>query len=402
VFSSATAYLLALAIGTIPVIWHLGTVVEHSFWGAFFFTIVLVDIITSRKINYIRVLSFISIGTLMRQPVFLAIFPVLLIYFSEEIINKDKKKWLARLVFPMSATLLFLPFLGRSLIAGTPSTSALNEGSTFERVISAFDSDIVLVAITNSIPYWWVLFIPLAFIPLSRNMLNRNFSLFLFFAVALYIYYSILPSLWGYGKYQAEYAIPFAVSGMLLLMIKFSSLNYLYSKHIPGLLATILIVANTIYYLHISEINKPVDVLIGSLSVDSKKEDSGYHVLAAFPYNYKEAYIAIKNAGLMENTYSIGATYGILPEIMNGYTVKSVRAANDIYNKQLPNMLDAPINGWSTDLIEADSRIKAVLIGALPLSIKVNLIDKLAVRNWKVMGEYKNADYGSTVVAMRR
>jgi hypothetical protein len=136
------------------------------------------------------------------------------------------------------------------------------------------------------------------------------------------------------------------------------------------------------------------------ISNNSRKSSSSEHFLAAVPYRYHDAYNSIKKENLTENSYSIGATYGILPEIMHGYSVKAVRAVHDIYIKQEPNKLNAPNDGWSVDLIESDGRIKVVLIGAV--SGKSDLIDQFRARGWSVMSEHSNLQYGTSVVVMRR
>jgi len=398
VFTFAPSYLLALAIGTIPLLWHLGGVVDHSLWASICFTLVMVEIVTSVKLNYIRLTSFISIAVLMRQPSFLAILPVLMLFFTEEFKYNNWRNWSLKLSLILAPTFLFIPFLGKSLIYGTPSTDALNEGSAVWRVLDAVSSDIILSSITNSVPYWWIIFIPLVFIPLSRRMVSRNIILLFFFMASVYVYYSIHPSLWGYAKYQAEYAIPFVVLGMLLLAVRLS--RFLFARHTVATLALAIIFLNISDFIHILN----GDVRIG-FPAEYEQEVSinqlpGEHFLVAFPYNYRAAYAAIKKENLTENSYSIGATYGILPEIMNGYSAKSIRAIHDIFVKQEHNRLTAPKAGWNVDLVESDARIKVVLIGAV--SSKQRLIDQFRTKNWSVMGEYRNHQYGTSVVALKR
>lgn len=398
VFSFAPSYLLALAIGTIPLLWHLGGVVEHSLWASICFTLVIVEIATITKINYIRLTSFISIAVLMRQPSFLAILPVLMLYAAEELNVNDWRNWSSNLLLMLAPTVLFIPFLGRSLIYGTPSTDALDGGSSLQRVLDAVDSSVVWSSIANSVPYWWIIFIPLAFIPLSKRMTSRSIVFLFFFTTAVYVYYSIHPSLWGYAKYQVEYAIPFAILGMLLLAVRLSMFPF--AGRIVATLAVIIVFLNMAEFMR-----TPKDDVRISMSTDIKQNVSkhhrlGEHFLAAFPYNYQAAYAAIKIENLTENSYSIGPTYGILPEIMNGYSVKSIRAVHDIFIRQEHNRLNAPAAGWDVGLIESDARIKVVLVGAV--SGRQGLIDQFRAKGWSVMGDYKNHQYGTSVVALRR
>jgi hypothetical protein len=212
------------------------------------------------------------------------------------------------------------------------------------------------------------------------------------------MYYSIHPSLWGYAKYQAEYAVPFAITGLMFLMLKLTAFPY--SRNVLTVLVSILIFLNIAGFVRMPQRDLRMDASREMISNPPGDPASGGHILAAIPYSYREAYDAVKKENLAENSYSIGATYGILPEIMNGYSVKSIRAVHDIFIKQEANRLNAPNDGWSVDLVESDNRIKVVLIGAV--SGKKKLIDQFRARGWSEMGEYKNLQYGTSVVVMKK
>jgi hypothetical protein len=229
-------------------------------------------------------------------------------------------------------------------------------------------------------------------------MVSKNVIYLLFFAIAVCMYYSIHPSLWGYAKYQAEYALPFAILGLLLLVVRFSVSPF--TGRLVTALALILICLNIVDFISISKDRLRIEVSMDTNQQVSEYQPLGEYSLVAIPYNYRDAYNAIKKEGLTENSYSIGTTYGILPEIMNGYSVKSIRAVHDIFLKQEHNRLNAPIAGWDINLLESDSRIKVVLIGAV--TSKQKLIDRFKTRSWSVMGEYKNNQYGTSVVALKR
>ena len=399
-FPFGLSYLLVLAIGTLPLFLRLGATVDHSLWASICFTLVLVEIITAAKLNYIRLISFISVATLMRQPSFLAIFPVLMLMVAEELQAQDRGDWVARTLFTLSPALLFVPFLGASVISGTPATEALRDSSAIARVLSAFHSDIIWTSIANSIPHWWIVLIPFSVIPLSRKMLSRNVLLFCFGVLVLCMYYSIHVGLWGLAKYQAEYAVPFAISGMLLLALKVSASCYF--RHIlPGLVAVLIalnIAALAYFPQAIPVIWQPTETVTGA----SRVQELTQRHLVAIPYNYHEAYDAIKKGSLTQGTYSIGPTYGVFPEIMNGFSVRAILAIRDIYLTQESDRLKVSTDGWDVDLIERDSRIQVVLVGAVSFPEKKKLIDQFKARNWVIVGEYKNIRYGSTVVALRR
>lgn len=392
------SYFLVVAIGTIPLLLHLSTIVEHSFWASMCFTLVLAEIVVANKINYLRLISMISIGAMMRQPCFLAIFPVLVLFIMEKLKLADKEDWLKKFGSILFPTLLFIPFVTNSLFYGTSATEGLNHGLPLERIFDAIFSGIIWISIINSVPHWWVVFIPFAFIPLSKSRMTRHLVILGFFAIILCLYYSIYPSLWGFPKYQAEYAVPIAISGMLFLLMEMLGSNKFKRVLLPVILVVILL--NIVAFIRLPSINKPADILIDSMYADSKNADAGYYVLSAFPYNFRDAYDAIKKNKISAHSYSMGPTYGVFPEIMNGYSLKSFLSTQEIFLRQNPHLEKIYTGNWDGSLVENDTQIKVILLG--PVARKPYLLKAFKERGWSVMGEYKNIQYGSTVVVLLR
>jgi hypothetical protein len=216
--------------------------------------------------------------------------------------------------------------------------------------------------------------------------------------MSIVVYYSINPGLWGYAKYQAEYAAPVVIAGLLLLMARIKQLKQ----------AKLILIACTaaLLILNVKElIEQPHLKNIEGQNLEKKfnvilEVDEIKHLVAAVPYEYKKSYTFIRQAKLDDSTYSIGATYGILPEVMNSLSVRAVRASYDIYTGQEANRLNSMKAGVRVDMIEADYRIQAVMIGAI--SGKQELIEDFRQRNWKQVAEFKNMQYGTTVLIMRR
>lgn len=398
VFSSSVSYLTVLAIGTIPLLSYLSTVVEHSFWAFICFTLIFVEIITSPKLNFTRLISFASIAVLMRQPSFLVFLPILLLLVIESYQSGAIERWVKTSWAIFLPLLLFLPFLVSSLLYGTPSTDALGQGSMLERVVMAAENGVISDSVSRAIPLWWLIFLPFAFIPLSASSVSRNVGILLFGVMSIVVYYSINPGLWGYAKYQAEYAAPVVIAGLLLLMARIKQLKQ----------AKLILIACTaaLLILNVKElIEQPHLKNIEGQNLEKKfnvilEVDEIKHLVAAVPYEYKKSYTFIRQAKLDDSTYSIGATYGILPEVMNSLSVRAVRASYDIYTGQEANRLNSMKAGVRVDMIEADYRIQAVMIGAI--SGKQELIEDFRQRNWKQVAEFKNMQYGTTVLIMRR
>jgi hypothetical protein len=288
----------------------------------------------------------------------------------------------------------------QSIIHGTPSTAALgDQTSQLARVLAAFGSGIVGVAIANSVPKLWMLFIPLAFI-WWRKYRAQSIAYLAFFAVALVIYYSISPRLYGLGKYQAEYAVPFAIVGAFICF----KISVPTLKHKLIAFSMLLVIGlNVFNFLEIPAQNKPMDELIDRLPHDLNTYDSGYHVLCGFPYEFGQAYDEVKKLDLTRNSYAIEATYGVFLEITNGYSLASAQVAESISRLQRKlNEETGPDSPAKTTVenIEKDPRIKIIILGAIQK--RKELVDEFMRHGWAVHAAYKNAQYGSSVIVMTK
>lgn len=398
-FPETIACLVTLAIGTIPLLSNLSTVVEHSFWSFVCFGLVFVELVTSPRPHFTRLVGLISIMTLMRQPSFLALLPVSFLYIVAAYRLGSVKQKIREFALPLSLVLLFLPFLATSLMHGTPSTLPLEQGSNFNRVSQAIGDGIVWDSVNSAISLWWIIFIPFSFVPLQRKYWSMNIAFLLFFVVAIYIYYSIHPGLWGFAKYQAEYAAPLAISGFLLFIKTVADLIVHQFVLLPCL--AILIGLNAIKLKEsydLSYMQGPFfDAAEGRGGDEFDLLKSG---LTAIPYEYKSAYAYIRQKGLSENTFSIGATYGVLPEIMNGYTSREVIASYDIYVAKKKIMIGTDAFKIDANMVESDAHIKAIIIG--PVDNKQELVSNLKGRGWRNVADFRNARYGTSLMIMER
>ena len=391
--------LFALSSGTIALSLHLAAIVESSVWSLICFTLVMLELVTNKSPNFIRLACFVSLMTLLRQPSFIAYIPVLIMFavlFRKSYLTNFKNTLLA--IFTPS--IFFVPFLIQSIVNGTPSTVALGNGiSQLDRVLQALASGIVIVAIANSVSKLWILFMPFAFFNGKKYWVN-GLAFFSFFVVALLMYYAISPGLYGLGKYQAEYAVPFAIVGSYIVTEKLASV---FNKKVLTCLLCLIILFNIIEYNKIPSVNKPVDELVDTIGYAATTYDSGYHILSGFPYEFGQAYNEIKALGLTNNAYTVGVTYGVFLEIVNGYSLEAVRKAESIFrlqrkfNEETNYDLSGPVIVAN---IEKDPRIKAVMLGAV--SQKDELIDEFIRYGWIKHGTYKNVEYGSSVTVMKR
>lgn len=339
--SQIQAFLFAAAMGTLPLLWGMSTVIEHALWGHIAFSLIVVDVATSEKINYRRLVIIISIGAIFRQSVFLALVPVVLLYLIEESRRKPAKELIFNLLVRLSPTLLFLPFLLRSLLLGTPATGSLDESIQLAQVVKVLISGHAIEAFLRVFQPFWAAIMLFAFLPLSVTTAVKNGIIFLLFAILLVIYYSIDSSLLGLTKYQSEYVAPFIlVGGVFLLFL----MNKHFEKRVMIIIPLILLV-----FINIGQFIREAEGRAGWNSV-------------SVPYDYKQAYSLIKKKGLNRNTFSIGVTYGVLPEIINGYTAADLVSAYEIYRRHMGLYTTTSNQSQAIADLVSDNNVKAVLI----------------------------------------
>ena len=80
--SALTSFLLPLAIGTIPLVLHMSTVVEHSFWSFLTLTWMFAEFEYSKTFNITRLVCIASIMALARQPLFIFQIPLAIMALS--------------------------------------------------------------------------------------------------------------------------------------------------------------------------------------------------------------------------------------------------------------------------------------------------------------------------------
>jgi len=391
--------LFALSAGTIPLSLHLAAFVEQSIYSLICFTLIMMELVTNKNPNFIRLASFVAIITLFRQSAFIAYIPILIVFAAslKRPYSANDRCMLLKLLAP---AVIFVPFLIQSLLHGTPATASLgDQTSQLARVFDAFGSGVILAAIANSVSKLWILFIPLAFV-YGKNFRVKSVAFLAFFIMALFMYYAISPGLYGLAKYQSEYAVPFAIIGGFNV---FARVIPVFNKGVVVFLLVLIIWLNLAEYRRIPSANKPVDVLVDTIGHDAQNYNSGYHMLIGFPHEFGSAYDEIERLGLTGNSYTIGVTYGVFLEIVNGYSLGALREAESISRLQKKFNEEPSIESWSTTTlknIERDLRIKIVVLGAIPK--REELVEGFIRHGWVTHVVYKNNQYGSSVIVMKR
>lgn len=382
---------LGLASATIPVLWHAGVLVEQSIWTTLAWGGVLLYMFAKPEFNskdYLRLLAFVSILTLMRQPAFLAFLPVFVRLVWDLRQKKINFKDLPVLLFPILAA---VPFLLNNFIFGTAAT----HNSGLSRVWLAVKSGVIITAITNSVQPVWLIFGLLAFVLALKKPLCF-LKLIVLLTGGVLIFYLILPALWGVGRYQAEYIVPFAILGLfsgVWFLKERTNLN----RYVLPLMLVVLIVGNIYIFKNIPRLNVSVDVLVQNFNEQIKKPGQ-YSILSEFPYDYNEALAVARAASYAKLVYIAGSTYGIFPQILNGFSVAEVMAAKNMMAGE--SILRNSVATLSPEQINSNKAIKLVLIS--DIENKEDFVRQLKDfdwRNWKI---FKNLEYGSTIIGLVR
>lgn len=406
VLSFQAAVLFVLAIGTAPLWLHLAGVVEPSLWGAMCFSYVVLEMMTAKQINYVRVASVVAIATLMRQPSFSAMLVVAGMWCASRLIggSGEQRTW-RTFAFALIPCFLFVPFLTQSILFGTPSTEGLaGNTATLDRIVTVLRSNVIELSIINSISAWWIVFIPFAFIPLRRETISRNVVLLVLAGWNTVMYYAISPHLYGLAKYQAEYAMPFAIAGALFVALRLSAVKH----HLAGFVLSAgllgMVAMNLADWRRFPHGTEPLNIYADDFISEIKTARPGRRLLVADAYDYHGAFAFIKARGLAGCSYSMGYTYGIMPEIMSGYSVAAIRSVAAI-SERLEEAERASWSGGAASLrlveqVAGDSAVSAVLLGVVP--DKEERVSQLRRKGWRKTASFENARYGSSVIVMER
>jgi len=392
------SWLFAFAVGTIPVLWHVGILVEQSIWTAIVWILFLLYFLISdfdnneaKELNYMRWISIISIFTLLRQSAFVAFLPLLLIIFIDFL--KRREFNIKKILILTSPIFLMLPFLLNNIVNGT-SASYLGELSSIQRIWVALDSGIIFNAMMNSIGWPWIIFLFFPLLFFIKNSLKIS-AVLIFFIAGVCIFYMVNPSLWGMGRYQAEYVIPFVILGFFLFVNYIVKYYNFASKFLP-IFFVFLIINNIYVFKNLASFNKPIDELKITFFDQDIKIRGQYAILSEFPYEYKQAFAEAKKAGYSGNIFVAGATYGVFGEILNNFTVLEVNLEKDIY-KKMQNISPAIYSSWE---INENAKIKLVLITDYHKGKELKKeLENLGWNRWK---EFNNRQYGSTIYGLTR
>jgi hypothetical protein len=370
-FGRINAFFISTALCSIPILVNVATQVESSIWSSITFTVILIHLISMNNKPFIYWFSFgaiISIAILMRITSFIVI-PIFIVLFLKHnwtALKFDKKN----LFYVLSPFLLSMPFLLNSIFFGTPATGNSLEMGVIPKAISLFNqlwlaisSGIIIESSINIIGVGWLLMLIGIFLrhKNEKYYLFNRILVFIFLFSALFLFFSLRQTLWGFDKYRIEFLIPFMIFGGYLLFSKVQALTGIFFV-IPLLSCFILFFGINGFKNYSANVNSSID---------------SYEPNGEVIYDYKSALVAAKEAGLAKNTLFVGVTYGMMPQILSGYNIEEVMASLQLCKE---GIICGDPKSASSHLINQQTDIQLVLISDV-LKYSRELNTHAALRN---------------------
>jgi len=347
------AWLSGLAIGTIPILWYSGVIVEPSIWAAVIFIPLLIKINFenhANEFNFFRWLIIIIIGLLLRQSIIVVFIPFFLIMIKYK--NQSVTFIKHNILYILLILMVWLPFFIFSLSQGTGSTEFIKEGNGVyvfvSNIYSRLVSGLAIKVFLRDIGIYLAVFFFFAFIPMHKKELS-NILINLFSFLGFLFLFMSLPN---YGedaasRYQAEYIVPFILLGYYRLSIFINKLiNYSYLL----LIIPILIILINIQYFY-NNYNYE--------NVDHNKSNS-IHFGAVYScdiFDYKPVYNYLKKRNIYDKTIFIGSKNKSFSNILANYNIKDIEKL-----KIIENLLEYDPQGLSINSISKSIGVDYVVV----------------------------------------
>jgi hypothetical protein len=373
------SFLITCIIVSIPPLLHLGFSVETSLFTTCLFSYILLYFVIKDNIDYKILILIVSIFTLARISSVIILLPIFIYYIKN--VNKKNYSNISCYLKEWAPILLFLPFLIPSVIKGTPATdySVINV-RIFEKYIAVFKSNIFWNSLSSVIPLFWIIFLPFSFLKKGKNYFHSLNYLFTFLTLVA-LFYSLKPHLWGNEKYQDEMFIPFIIVGFIQIFNFISSLNFK-----PLFNSTLLIF---ILFLNLFVLGKNRHIIENS---NINKD-----------YPYTQAYNYIHSVSGRDSSLSIGLTYGVMPEIINGYTSLNYKKALEIYtitNQQLFSNNSKDLYKNFVEKVNENKNLRYIILGLT--SDKKLFTDIMINNNWTLDKTFEGSDPAFTIEILKK
>ena len=419
-FDKFTSYLFCLAFATVPVLWSLGSTLEPSLWSVICFSIVVFKLVSEKEPDYSNLVILVIIFSFFRLNSIVSLIPIFIHFLISLNYDSNLKDRLTNFFYMAFPLIALLPFIGSSLFYSS-HYSFDQDLSNGEKFFQIFLSGEFFKYIESSIPLYWLVLVISSFLLPMFSRVNVSLSMF---AIGLIIVFYSIPSqlTWGEAKFQAEYILPFALTGTWFLLQTFSRLNLML---VGKSIVFALLVANITFIInfpsncspnHLVKANEgsfkytigppfiytPETEEEGHFSRVLLNGGNGCNIISKYPFEAKKAYQVVTDLKKEGFFFSPGVHYGVLPQIMRGFDTNSIKKINSILRDQKAEMasMGIPWTAGDAKLINSDSRIQLVLLDLV--ASKDKLANDLLKAGWNVEGEFKNNRFETSVLILSR
>lgn len=399
-FSQKIAWLFGLLIGTIPVFWHVGTLVEFSVWTAGGWTLFLFWLILDKEKKLFSTYTLIAI--LVVCSCIRVSGPAAIIFVIGLVVLQwyTKKLTVKELLFILTPCLLIVPILIQNHYVGSPAAyngtvypdiGIIQNAPLFNRIKVSLFSGVFINSVVNTFSVMYI--IALCLLPvlllIKRKYIELAIAISLF-VLAYLMFYSIDPWLWGNGRYQAEYIFPFLAISLFLL------LSAVKNRYIQISCIVVGIGLNLFSFYTIPERNEG---WYGHVNYFPQAKLRGeYSIQSEYPMDFKQALDEARVAGYEGHIYFPGYLY--LFSILSDFST-----ANVLHEKEIMVNVGASMGTSTVANINKNKNIQVVFIPMYPKDINPiegSVYNGLKQSGWVDWKEEYNPVYKQTIQGLIR
>ncbi len=380
--SDFNKFLIIIFLSSIPINFNLISVIDHSFISFIFISLILLFLIDEKKINQDCILILIIIGSLFRVTIIFLLIP----YFIKYIIFNNPLAFKLNFYKHLTIILSSIPFFLLNLFFSHST------GNIFQ-IIELIKNNFLILTIYENISIIYIIFFLLFFLTFD---LKKILLFYLSFLILIVIYSAVNQNLLSLMKYKSEYFIPFSICSFLIV-------SKIYITKINKNFFSFLIILFTIFNLikiYTDQTNlKSNEYIISNYYIE--RENPFFY--KQIQYNYRNLYKYLKLKNISNETLNLDITYGVLPEILYGYTyesVKKIQNENYIYRNYL-KLNNIEWTSGSAEYFYNQSNFSYLAIGFI-FPNKEKILNDLSKNGWEVEKIFFNEKFDSKIYLMRK
>jgi hypothetical protein len=374
------AFSAIVALGTLPILWHVSYLAEQSVWSTLASSAVFVMLFSAKdleSIPLIPIIALVILATLSRSPAFVAFAPVAIVIGYRMLKGNIKRVDRAPVLILIATLALFVLI---SVLRGSPATDTEVPLAKWLFAESNNIPGIAAVSVLGLAPFF---FIGYVFRMATREHLILVGATIIFFALGGLVYYApVSRNLWGVGRYQAEMYVPLITAGIVAYCM-----TYAKERNAKWLAAIPLIILALVNVFSILTFDAR------TFRPFADNPTPGEAVKSEVEYPAREAFQFVREHNLQDHAYYVGIYYGGFVSALRGYS------AGEYFNFfQLNNRHR---NGWAVNLdaINADTEIGSVVIEP---EADFGAIQGLLERGWKGRHDFTHAKSGHKMIVLTR